>query len=73
MCHTLLTWLCVWTEWPILFPSDSESESRVKDSGGLGNGIESPWETGLKAEGILGYSILRMENREKPVILVMQD
>jgi hypothetical protein len=51
-----------------IFSSDSESESRVKDYGGLGIGIES---TGLQAEGILGYSILCLENLEEPVILVM--
>jgi hypothetical protein len=36
--------------------SDSESESRAKDSGGLVTGIYSSWGTGLKAEGVLGYS-----------------
>jgi hypothetical protein len=52
--------------------SDSESESRVQDSGDLGTGIESSRGTGLKAEGILGCPILCVEYREKRVILVME-
>jgi hypothetical protein len=39
----------------------------------LGTGIKSSWGTCLKAEGILGYSILCLENRKKPVILACKN
>jgi hypothetical protein len=44
-------------------------------SGGLGTGIVSSYhheEQVLKADGILGYSILCLENWEKGLILVKQ-